>query len=288
MSVEWSPVGNAHAIEWVMQTAPGQQPYALIRLLQMGDLSRPDEFYRVVTWAPTSEGRRLIGYCPTLEAGAQLAWDYYSALSNLRHHYAARRADMSKIDELSGDPAALVAFFRQHRGETPTGRHTMTAGPPDAGRAEDAALRDASNRAIDGLLAQLEAGAPKSSIVAGIRAVRSVQARAHVDGSAAAVTRQITGLAGRLRGREPVDAAEALGNPRDLPVDAVVSYDTMREAANRLAAWHNARRTDDDEAADLVSSTWKRAEAVDHEDDDEVLLARERFARELRCLQGAE
>ena len=42
-----------------------RQPSAVIRALHMGP--RKELFYRVVTWAVTSEGRTLVGYFRTFE-----------------------------------------------------------------------------------------------------------------------------------------------------------------------------------------------------------------------------
>lgn len=42
-----------------------QEPAAVVRTLRMGP--RAALFYRVVTWAPTSAGRVLVGYLATLE-----------------------------------------------------------------------------------------------------------------------------------------------------------------------------------------------------------------------------
>lgn len=40
------------------------QPAAVIRTVKLGP--RNETFFRVVTWAPTSEGRQLVGYFETL------------------------------------------------------------------------------------------------------------------------------------------------------------------------------------------------------------------------------
>jgi hypothetical protein len=121
MTAEWHPVAQARPVEWVMSAGPTEN-YAVIRELDYGNANRPDVYFRVVTWAPTSESRRLVGYTRTLAEAAQLAWDYRRAYAGLRHHYASRRADMSVIDKLSEDPAELVRFWRQQtasRGTTP-------------------------------------------------------------------------------------------------------------------------------------------------------------------------
>ncbi|MDH6182176.1 hypothetical protein M2152_002358 [Microbacteriaceae bacterium SG_E_30_P1] len=40
------------------------EPAAVVRALKLGP--RNETFYRVVTWAPTSKDRQLVGYFPTL------------------------------------------------------------------------------------------------------------------------------------------------------------------------------------------------------------------------------
>jgi hypothetical protein len=59
----WPPIRIAEA-EWVVMRESTSEPVAIIRVVRMGP--RNETFYRVVTWAPTSEGRRLVGYYPTL------------------------------------------------------------------------------------------------------------------------------------------------------------------------------------------------------------------------------
>lgn len=122
--MDWSPVTQAHPVEWVMQAAPGQPPYAVIRLIGFGDPSRPELFYRVVTWAPASDGRRLLGYCRSLTEAAELAWDFKLAYASLRHHVASRRGDISTLDALAADPAELVRFFREQQRNTDSERRT--------------------------------------------------------------------------------------------------------------------------------------------------------------------
>ncbi len=59
----WPPIRIAES-EWVVMRESIIEPVAVIRVVRMGP--RNETFYRVVTWAPTSEGRRLVGYYTTL------------------------------------------------------------------------------------------------------------------------------------------------------------------------------------------------------------------------------
>ena len=59
----WPPIRVAEA-EWVLMRESKSDPAAVVRVVRMGP--RNETFYRVVTWAPTSEGRTLVGYYTTL------------------------------------------------------------------------------------------------------------------------------------------------------------------------------------------------------------------------------
>ncbi len=59
----WPPIRVAEA-EWVLMRESKSDPAAVVRVVRMGP--RNESFYRVVTWAPTSEGRTLVGYYTTL------------------------------------------------------------------------------------------------------------------------------------------------------------------------------------------------------------------------------
>lgn len=59
----WPPI-RIGEVEWVIMRDSKTQPAAIIRIVKMGP--RNENFYRVVTWAPTSEGRSLVGYYVTL------------------------------------------------------------------------------------------------------------------------------------------------------------------------------------------------------------------------------
>lgn len=60
----WPPIRVADG-EWVIMRGSNREPAAIIRAVRMGP--REELFYRVVTWAPTSAGRSLVGYFTTLE-----------------------------------------------------------------------------------------------------------------------------------------------------------------------------------------------------------------------------
>lgn len=60
----WPPIRVAET-EWIVMRDAKSEPAAVIRTVRMGP--RNELFYRVVTWAPTSEGRSLVGYYPTFE-----------------------------------------------------------------------------------------------------------------------------------------------------------------------------------------------------------------------------
>ena len=97
MSASWHPVANAQPTEWLLRQGALGSPYGVIRRFAFGDPNRPDVWFRVVTWAPTSEGRELIGWCRTLEAAAAAAWDHRCAAESWRHHMAARRTDAATM-----------------------------------------------------------------------------------------------------------------------------------------------------------------------------------------------
>jgi hypothetical protein len=60
----WPPIRIGES-EWIVMRDSAREPVAVIRVVTMGP--RNQSFYRVVTWAPNSEGRRLVGYYRTLE-----------------------------------------------------------------------------------------------------------------------------------------------------------------------------------------------------------------------------
>ncbi|MFF2054093.1 hypothetical protein ACFVU2_20980 [Leifsonia sp. NPDC058194] len=100
-------------MEWLLRASESQPPYAVVRRMLMGDPNRPEEWFRVVTYAPTSEARELIGWVRTLEDACQLGWDYKVAFEEWRHDRAARRVDANQMET---PPAGeLVKFWREHR-----------------------------------------------------------------------------------------------------------------------------------------------------------------------------
>lgn len=60
----WPPIRIGES-EWIVMRDSAREPVAVIRVVTMGP--RKESFYRVVTWAPTSDARRLVGYYRTLE-----------------------------------------------------------------------------------------------------------------------------------------------------------------------------------------------------------------------------
>ncbi len=60
----WPPVRIGVA-EWIIMRDSRTEPAGVIKVVQLGP--RNESFYRVVTWAPTSEGRTLVGYFATLQ-----------------------------------------------------------------------------------------------------------------------------------------------------------------------------------------------------------------------------
>lgn len=105
-------MANAHPTEWVLRQGAAGAAYAVIRRFAFGDPGRPEIWFRVVTWAATSAGRELIGWCRTLEAAAQVAWDHRCAAESWRHHMASRRVDAAAMAAQRPSAAELVRFYR--------------------------------------------------------------------------------------------------------------------------------------------------------------------------------
>lgn len=59
----WPPIRIGEA-EWIIMRDSKTEPAAVIRTVRLGP--RNETFYRVVTWAPTSADRSLVGYFVTL------------------------------------------------------------------------------------------------------------------------------------------------------------------------------------------------------------------------------
>jgi hypothetical protein len=138
----------------VLRQGAGGAPYAVIRRFGFGDPNRPEVWFRVVTWAPRSEGREFIGWCRTLEAAAAVAWDHRCAAESWRHHMAARRSDAATMAARRPPAAELVRFYRAalsreagakagtraadaaapNRRDADAGRRTVTTPAPPARR----------------------------------------------------------------------------------------------------------------------------------------------------------
>lgn len=162
----------------------------------------------------------------------------------------------------------------------------MTSGARDELDAAHTALRVATNRVVSALLDREE----DAALVADIRAARAFQTRSpagDAEGLCTAAAR-LDRVAVLLGQRHRVDVAAELGHPAPVRVDEVVEYDTMREAASRLAGWLAADAGSDDEAVRGVRAVCDEMRAVDiaDADADGILLAREQFAKRLRDLEG--
>lgn len=64
----WPPIRVGEA-EWIIMRDSKRDPAGVIRSMRLGP--RRELFYRVVTWAPTSDGRKLIGYYRSLQEADQ-------------------------------------------------------------------------------------------------------------------------------------------------------------------------------------------------------------------------
>lgn len=115
---EWNPSANARPSEWLLRMNEHENPYAVVRRFLYGDRNHPEEWFRVVTWSPTSETRELIGWVRTFDAACKLGWDYHLAYESWRHHLAARRADPAQMEAARRPAAELVRFYREHQAET--------------------------------------------------------------------------------------------------------------------------------------------------------------------------
>jgi hypothetical protein len=72
----WHPVQIAEPIEWELRNGWPPDPIAIVRRLDFQRGNQVDSYYRAVTWAPSSDGRELIGYYPTLELACTAAWEH--------------------------------------------------------------------------------------------------------------------------------------------------------------------------------------------------------------------
>lgn len=114
MGVEWRPAAHARAAEWLLRVTESQPPYGVVRRFLMGDPNRPEEWFRVVTWAPSSDARELVGWVRSFDAACALAWDHKCAFESWRHHMASRRIDSAAMAASKPAAAELVRFWRQH------------------------------------------------------------------------------------------------------------------------------------------------------------------------------
>lgn len=121
-------MANAQPTEWLLSQGALGMPYAVVRRFAFGDPNRPDLWYRVVTWAPSSAGRELIGWCRTLEAAAAVAWDHRCAAESWRHHMAARRSDAAAMAAERPIASELVRFYRAAL--TAQGARPLRPSPP--------------------------------------------------------------------------------------------------------------------------------------------------------------
>lgn len=64
----WPPIRIAQN-EWIVMRDSKREPVAVIRALRFGP--RNELFFRVVTWAPESAARTLLGYFPSLDEADQ-------------------------------------------------------------------------------------------------------------------------------------------------------------------------------------------------------------------------
>ncbi|WP_431220348.1 hypothetical protein [Leifsonia xyli] len=114
------PMNQARGMEWFMCVAESQPPYAVIRRFLFGDPNRPEEWFRVVTWSPSSETRELIGWCRSFEAACTVGWDYRCAFESWRHYNASRRVDATAMTKNRPAAAEMLRFYRdsQKRSET--------------------------------------------------------------------------------------------------------------------------------------------------------------------------
>lgn len=107
------PMNEASPSEWLMRSGSSQPPYAVIRRFLFGDPNRSEEWFRVVTWSPSSEARELVGWCRSFEVACGLGWDYKCASDSWQHHLAARRIDQAEALKRRPTAAELAKFYRK-------------------------------------------------------------------------------------------------------------------------------------------------------------------------------
>jgi len=72
---EWHPIQNARPVEWVLSNGTFEEPYGVIRELRFGQGKHRERWFRLVTWAANSAGRKLVGYHHDPRVLAELAWE---------------------------------------------------------------------------------------------------------------------------------------------------------------------------------------------------------------------
>lgn len=77
---------NIVPVEWVVEVPGHPEPTHVIRRLKMQGVKR----FRVVTWAPTSAGRNLIGYFDSHDDASTVAWRSYVEAANAQHERASK------------------------------------------------------------------------------------------------------------------------------------------------------------------------------------------------------
>lgn len=83
--MDWTPTRLVHPVEWFVLVPGRPAPIAVIRRMRR----EGDVVFRAVTWAPRSEGRRLIGYYPDGDAAAAAVWKAYVDSRRTQHQKAS-------------------------------------------------------------------------------------------------------------------------------------------------------------------------------------------------------
>ncbi|WP_133766075.1 hypothetical protein [Amnibacterium kyonggiense] len=84
--VDWHPRRLVVGTEWTVTALGRSEPIAVIRRLRFGGRT----VFRAVTWAPTSDGRELIGYYRTGDAAAVASWRDHVDRQAARHEATSR------------------------------------------------------------------------------------------------------------------------------------------------------------------------------------------------------
>ncbi|RFA11487.1 hypothetical protein B7R21_12315 [Subtercola boreus] len=121
--VDWHPSRLAQPVEWMLQHPVSPRPFAVIRLIRFpAQKGTVDAWYRVVTWSQKSADRELVGWCLSLEAACEAAWDYFRAMSSWQHAQAATRMHERPGGAPSKPPAhdLLLAYRAAARAVRPS------------------------------------------------------------------------------------------------------------------------------------------------------------------------